>query len=112
MFVFHDQVPADSCEPGVSRKVLTYTDELMLCEITFDSGVVGKLHSHPHLQMTYVAEGTFEFTVGDETKIVKKGDSLTMLRNEAHMVKSLTAGVLIDVFTPRRDDFLSQEHSK
>lgn len=109
MFVFHDDVKADACETGVSRKILTYTDELMLCEITFDAGVIGKLHSHPHLQMTYVVDGKFEFTVGEETKIVEKGDSLTMPSNVPHMVKSLTSGLLIDIFTPRRDDFLPAE---
>ncbi len=109
MFVFHDRVKADACEPGVSRKVLTYTDEMMLCEISFEAGVDGKLHAHPHLQMTYVVEGKFEFTVGDETQIVEKGDSLAMLPNEPHKVRSLTKGILIDLFTPKRDDFLPAE---
>ena len=47
----------------------------MMCEIHFEKGSKGNFHSHKHLQITYVAKGSFEFTIGDETKIVNQGDS-------------------------------------
>lgn len=106
MFVFNNNVTSTNCEPGVTRKILTYSDDLMMCEITFQKGAQGNTHSHPHLQITYIAEGSFEFTIDGETKIVNKGDSVYMAANSVHGVKALEAGKLVDVFNPKRDDFL------
>lgn len=72
MFRFNADVTPTDCEPGVTRKILCYSDELMMCEITFKKGSKGNFHHHEHLQITYVAEGSFEFTIGGETKVVKK----------------------------------------
>ena len=63
-------------------------------------------HHHEHLQITYVAEGSFEFTIGGETKVVKKGDSVYMPSNVEHGVTALEDGKLVDVFNPMRQDFL------
>ena len=106
MFVFNNDVKATPCEPGVSRKVLTYSDELMMCEIHFEKGARGNTHAHKHLQITYIAKGAFEFTIGDETRIVKAGDSVYMPSEVSHGVVCLEEGILVDVFNPKRDEFL------
>ncbi len=108
MFVYNSDVTATPCEPGVSRKILTFSEDLMMCEITFEKGAKGNFHRHPHLQITYIAEGSFEFTIGGETKVVKKGDSVYMPSDVEHGVTCLEAGVLVDVFNPMRQDFLKQ----
>ena len=53
--------------PGNTRRVLIYTPELMQVEFGFEQGAVGALHSHPHVQVSYVAEGRFEVTIGGLT---------------------------------------------
>jgi len=106
MFVFNKDVVATDCEPGVKRKILSYSDELMMCEIHFETGSAGNVHSHKHLQITYIAKGSFEFTIDGETKVVNEGDSVYMPSNSVHGVKCLKEGILVDVFNPKRDDFL------
>lgn len=106
MFVYNSDVTATACEPGVSRKILTYSKDLMMCEITFEKGAKGNFHKHPHQQITYIAEGEFSFTIGGETKTVKKGDSVYMPSDVEHGVTCLEAGILVDVFNPMREDFL------
>jgi len=108
MFVFNQEVTETPCEPGISRKILSYCDDLMMCEITFKKGAQGNTHSHQHLQITYIAKGSFEFTIDGETKIVNQGDSVFMPSNAIHGAKALEDGVLIDVFNPMRGDFLKQ----
>ena len=73
---------------------------------TFKKGSKGNFHKHEHLQITYIAEGSFEFTIGGETKIVNKGDSVYMPSNVEHGVTCLEEGKLVDVFNPMRQDFL------
>jgi len=91
---------------GSRRRVLVHTDELMMVELTFEEGSVGALHSHPHVQASYVAEGRFEVTVGEETTILSAGDSFVVPSNTVHGVKALESGRLVDSFTPKRADFL------
>ena len=106
MFVFNKDVTATDCEPGVTRKILTYSKDLMMCEITFKKGAKGNFHKHEHLQITYIAKGSFEFTIVGVTKIVNQGDSVYMPSNSEHGVTCLEEGILVDVFNPMREDFL------
>jgi quercetin dioxygenase-like cupin family protein len=92
---------------GNRRRVLLHTDELMMVEFGFDKGGVGALHSHPHVQASYVAEGRFEVTIDGKTEILETGSSLIVPSNLIHGVKALEAGRLVDSFTPHRADFLA-----
>jgi quercetin dioxygenase-like cupin family protein len=91
---------------GSTRRVILETPELMLVEFTFVAGGVGALHSHPHVQTSYIAEGTFEVTIDGVTETLAQGGAYIVPSGLVHGVKALTAGRLIDTFTPRRDDFL------
>ncbi len=92
--------------PGVTRKVLAEGAELMVVSFAFEAGAEGKLHSHPHVQSTYVASGRFRFTIAGDTFEVGPGDSFVIPGGAEHGCNCLAAGQLIDTFTPRRDDFL------
>ena len=91
---------------GSSRRVILDLPELMLVEFTFVEGGVGALHSHPHLQTSYVAEGVFEVTIDGVTETIGAGGAYIVPSGLVHGVKAVTAGKLIDSFTPRRDDFM------
>jgi quercetin dioxygenase-like cupin family protein len=93
--------------PGVRRQVLGHGPDLMLVRVDFERGAVGAVHHHPHRQVTYVAAGTFEVTVGGERRTLGTGDSFFAPADVAHGVTAVEAGTLIDVFTPRREDFLT-----
>ncbi|WP_312711984.1 cupin domain-containing protein [Proteiniclasticum ruminis] len=106
MFIKSDQVKEVVCGDGIRRKVLAYNQEMMMCEIIFLKGAVGDVHSHPHTQTTYVLDGVFEFTIGEEKRVVYKGDSLLMPADVPHGTVALEDGVLLDIFSPMRADFL------
>jgi unsaturated pyranuronate lyase len=91
---------------GSRRRLLLHTDELMMVEFGFDKDAIGALHSHPHVQASYVAEGRFKVTVAGHTEVLSAGDSFIVPSNEIHGVEALEAGRLIDTFAPRRADFL------
>lgn len=106
MFIYNKDCGITNCEEGVTRKVLSHSEELMMCEIQFKKGAKGNMHSHPHLQITYIAKGSFLFHIDGEEKIVNQGDSVYMPSNSMHGVTCLEEGILIDVFNPTRQDFL------
>lgn len=91
---------------GISRQFVGYNSQIMMVIVKFEKDAIGVLHQHFHSQITYVAEGKFEVTNGDETKILKKGDGFFAQPNVEHGVVCLEAGKLIDAFTPVREDFI------
>ncbi len=106
-FGFNADIEKQDLGGGVSRKILTYGGKLMMVEVTMAKGGRGEVHTHPHEQISYIANGSFEFTVGDEKKTVHRGDSLYVAPNVPHGTLSLEDGsVVVDIFTPIREDFL------
>lgn len=89
---------------GNRRRVLVHTAELMMVEFAFKKGGLGALHSHPHVQASYVAEGRFEVTIDDKSEILAAGSIVPS--NLVHGVRALEAGRLVDSFAPYRADFL------
>lgn len=108
MFVYNKNVELEDLGAGVSRKIMAYSDNVMSVEVYFEEGAVGAMHNHPHEQITYVLSGEFEFTIGDETKLVKAGDALYKVPNIMHGCVCLKKGVLLDTFAPMREDFVKQ----
>lgn len=78
----------------------------MMVEVKFEKGITADLYTHVHTQVSYIAYGTFEFTVNGEKQIVTKGNSILMKSNETHQRRCIEEGVVIDTFTPMRVDFL------
>lgn len=106
MFVLHDDCPVEDLGGGVSRRVLAHGGRLMQVEVHFNEGAIGPLHSHPHEQLTYVLSGEFDFTIGDEKRLVRAGDTLYKRPGVVHGCVCRRKGVLLDTFTPQREDIL------
>ncbi len=101
-----EDAPVQDAGEGVTRKVLAHSENLMVCELHFKKGAVGALHSHPHEQCSYVISGKFEYDIGGEKMIVGPGDSTYKQPGIVHGAVCLEEGVVLDIFTPERKDFL------
>jgi len=91
---------------GVQRKILGFDNQIMMVKVKFEKGSVGSAHQHFHTQATYCASGKFKFTIDGEETIVDSGDGVYIKPNLVHGALCLEAGILIDVFSPVREDFL------
>jgi quercetin dioxygenase-like cupin family protein len=108
-FVKADPDGAETVAPGIRRQLLGYGDVLLGARVWFSEGAVGEVHTHHHTQMSYVESGEFRVTVGGEEMILSSGDSFFVPSESPHGAVCLRAGVLIDVFTPAREDFLTSK---
>jgi quercetin dioxygenase-like cupin family protein len=106
LFQVETEIEWEAAGEKIQRQVYGYDDKIMLVKAKFEKGGVGTLHSHPHSQVTYVESGVFEMQIGDEKKIIKKGDGYYVPPEVIHGCVCLEAGLLIDVFSPLREDFL------
>lgn len=81
---------------------------LTLAHWTFDKDGVLPQHSHHHTQISHVLSGKIRFDVEGETKIVEAGGFAVFAPNEAHGGTALENSVVVDAFSPARDDFKAE----
>lgn len=98
----------ERAEPGVIRKLLPPGQSLMLMEVRFDAGAEGWEHSHPHEQLSYCLKGELVFRLDGEPVTVRAGESIVIRSGVRHGVKAVTESVLLDAFTPLREDLLER----
>ena len=107
MYTENKNVPAKDLGGGVMRKVLSYSRNLMACELTFEKGAIGAAHSHPHEQIGYIISGRLVYQeAGQADKILETGDTYYVAPNVVHGVQILEDTKLLDIFTPMREDFV------
>lgn len=106
VFVLGKDVAAIPAGEGITRKVLGYCENMMICEIKLEKGAMIPSHAHPHEQCTTVVSGKLTYTVGEETKDVQDGDSVMIGADVPHAIIALEETLVIDAFAPMREDFV------
>jgi quercetin dioxygenase-like cupin family protein len=100
-------IPVEHVAEGIKRQMVV-GENVMVCRFTFDPFVVTDVHSHPHEQMTLVISGKVRFTIDGLAVIAAPGDVLHFPPNNQHGATMLDEEVvLIDIFSPIREDFLA-----
>lgn len=108
-FVCENDVEWESLGEGLKRQILGYDGKIMMVKIVAEqAGPVGVAHAHPHSQTTFVSSGKFEFTIGEEKRVVTAGDGLYMAPDVMHSCICIEPGVIVDCFSPVREDFLKK----
>jgi len=99
-------VPVERIGEGIERQMV-WGERLMVCRLRFAPRVVTAVHTHLHEQITMVEQGRVLFFVDGEERIARAGDVLHFPSNLAHGATMLDEEVvLVDIFTPVREDFL------
>jgi len=79
---------------------------IMLSHVSIQPNSEAPLHSHPEEQMGIILEGEFEMTIGDETRLLKKGDMYIVPPNVKHGGVTHSKGlVALDAFSPPREAY-------
>ena len=100
-------IPAETVGEGIVRQLVT-GERLMVCRFQFSPHTVTPVHSHPHEQVTMIEQGRVRFLVDGAERLVSAGDILHFPSGCAHGATMLEEPVvLIDIFTPIREDFLA-----
>lgn len=107
VFVQDDAVAWQDLGAGVRRKILGHNGTMMMVRVAFETGAIGPLHSHPHVQCAVVEKGSFDVTIDGRTRRLATGDGYMVPPDVVHGVVALEPGILLDIFTPIREDFLS-----
>lgn len=105
-FILNKDTTTEKVAPGTTRQILGYDANIMLVKVGFEAGAIGQMHSHPHVQSSYIDSGKYEVTIDGKKQILEKGDGFFVPSGVTHGLVCLEAGSVIDTFTPAREDFL------
>ena len=91
--------------PGTEIRV-AYGDKIMLSFVEIKPGSVVPMHNPPHEQGGVCLEGAFEFTIGGETRVVRKGEGWMIPGGVMHSARGLeTMAYVLDIFYPHREEY-------
>lgn len=96
----------ETVDKGIQRQLVNHNSQIMQVKVKFEEGAIGYEHSHFHTQSTFVAFGKFEVVIDGKKEVLFRGDGFLVQPNLKHGVRCLEDGILIDIFSPLREDFL------
>ena len=100
-------IPVEHPAEGIERQMVI-GERIMIVRFRFVPFLVTPEHTHMHEQMSLVVSGRVRFFVEGEERIASPGDVLHFPPNCLHGATMMDEEVvLIDIFSPIREDFLS-----
>ena len=101
-----DTVAVEQLTEKIKRRMIVGTKE-MLVRWEFIKGAVAARHSHPHEQIVVMVHGKLRLIVGDVETVMENDDIVVIPPNLPHEAQALEDTVVIDIFSPPREDFLT-----
>lgn len=97
--------------PGIRRRTLAAGTAMMQMLVTLEAGSHLPEHQHPHEQVSYVVQGRLRFSIAGVPREVGAGESLCIPGGVPHAADVLEESVVIDTFSPPREDLLAQDRN-
>jgi quercetin dioxygenase-like cupin family protein len=101
-----DPFKLEQAYEGITRRVLAFTDDLMLVHYTVEEGATFPVHEHDEThQAVFVVDGTVEL-VGENPRTLSAGDSFVVGPGVRHGIRGVASeSQLIDAFTPPIEEY-------
>lgn len=111
MFQKRDDSGYKPAIPGIEMKALVYGEKTLMTKFLLKKGSAIPPHAHPHEQTGHLVKGRLKFTIGAEEHDAREGDSWCIAGNVEHKVDVLEDAVVLEVFSPVREEYLPAERS-
>ncbi len=99
------QLPEEQMNPLVSRQVI-HTETMTIARLRLRASAAVPVHSHVNEQVTTIESGALKFFIDGGETIVRAGESLIIPPHVPHGVETLEDTIAVDVFSPRREDWI------
>lgn len=97
--------PVEQLNADIGRRMF-HTETMTVARITLAKGAVVPRHSHPNEQVVNVLEGRLRFVLDDGEFEAAAGETVPLAADVAHEVSALEDSVVLDIFSPVRQDWL------
>jgi len=105
-----DDVPLETMSDLISRRIVT-GEKAMVAHVYLKKDAVVPLHQHESEQITFILEGALKFELQGREIVVHKGEVLVIPSNVPHRAVALEDTVDLDIFSPIRHDWLTNDDS-
>jgi quercetin dioxygenase-like cupin family protein len=103
-------IPQEELNPKTVRQAI-HTERMTIARLLLRQGAVVPMHHHENEQVTMMKSGALLFVFGGAEQgkeiIVRAGDVLQIPPNLPHMVEALEDSTATDLFSGRREDWIS-----
>ena len=98
--------------PGIRRRTVAAGVQMMQMVVVLDAGSHLPEHQHPHEQITHMLRGRLRLTVAGVSYELVAGQSLCIPGATLHAADALEDTLVIDTFSPPREDLLAQDRTE
>jgi quercetin dioxygenase-like cupin family protein len=91
--------------PLLGRKTI-HGQNTTIARIRLRKGAMVPMHSHANEQISMLESGALRFTISGEERVLRAGDALVIPPDTPHMVEALEDSLAVDLFSPRREDWI------
>lgn len=108
---FHwNEIPAEPMNEKLVRQVV-HTGRLTIARLELKAGCQVPAHQHENEQVSMVLSGRLRFQLDDGTHEVGPGQVMRLAPDERHAVEALEDSIVIDLFSPPREDWIRGDDS-
>jgi quercetin dioxygenase-like cupin family protein len=94
----------------ITRQMIS-GENATVSQIVLKKGATVPRHSHMNEQYSWIISGALKFIFDDKEILVGAGEILVIPANVAHGALALEDTVDVDIFAPRREDWLRKDDS-
>ncbi len=93
--------------PGIKRRTIAHGEKMYQMLVQLDAGSVMPPHQHPHEQIVHVVSGRMKLIVDGTPHELTAGQAFYLASNVPHGVETIEETMVIDTFSPPREDLLA-----
>ena len=94
----------------LSRQMIS-GENATVSQLMLKKGAAVPRHSHMNEQYSWIISGALKFVFDDREILVGEGEVLVIPANVPHSAVALEDTVDVDIFAPRREDWIRKEDS-
>jgi quercetin dioxygenase-like cupin family protein len=94
----------------LSRQMIS-GENATISQLSLKKGAAVPRHSHMNEQYSWIVSGALKFVFDDREIMVGEGEVLVIPANVPHSAVALEDTVDVDIFAPRREDWIRKEDS-
>ena len=102
-----DELKSKELFPGFIAR-MAHLEKMTFSHWTIEKGSSLPAHNHSHEQISILIMGKFEFTLENETYVIKPGMVVLIPSEARHSGRALEDCEIIDIFHPIRSDYKDQ----
>jgi len=106
-----EQNPWVDIAPGIRRRTITTGATMYQMRAELQAGSRLPEHHHPQEQIAHVVSGRMRLIAAGVPHELSAGESFYIASNVPHAVETIEDTVVIDTFSPPRDDYLALDRA-